>query len=97
LSYNHEFRKYFKLVYRKNVVMATLTTVINVSPIQLHALLGVGNFTKVVRVCADCLWSGPRLFENHWSRSCLKAKYGWISEEVVVKWSVTMLQMWSLY
>jgi hypothetical protein len=27
----------------------------NVSPIQLHALLGVGNFTKVVRVCADRL------------------------------------------
>jgi hypothetical protein len=32
-----------------------------VSPIHLHGPLGVGNFTKVVRVCADCLWSGPRL------------------------------------
>jgi hypothetical protein len=26
-----------------------------VSPIHLHALLGVGNFTKVVCVCADRL------------------------------------------
>jgi hypothetical protein len=27
----------------------------NVSPVHLHALLGVGNFAKVVRMCADCL------------------------------------------
>jgi hypothetical protein len=27
----------------------------NVSPIHVLALLGVGKFTKVVRVCADCL------------------------------------------
>jgi hypothetical protein len=27
----------------------------NVSPIHLHAFLGVGNFTKVVRVCASRL------------------------------------------
>jgi hypothetical protein len=27
----------------------------NVSHTQLYALLGVGNFTKVVRVCADRL------------------------------------------
>jgi hypothetical protein len=33
----------------------------NVSPIDLHANLGVGNFTKVVRVCADHIWSGSRL------------------------------------
>jgi hypothetical protein len=33
----------------------------NVSPIYLHAILCLGNFTKVFRVCADRLWSGPRL------------------------------------
>jgi hypothetical protein len=27
----------------------------NVSPIHLHAVLGVGNFTKMVHVCADRL------------------------------------------
>jgi hypothetical protein len=27
----------------------------NVSPIHLRALLGVGNFTKVVHMCADRL------------------------------------------
>jgi hypothetical protein len=27
----------------------------SVSPVHLHALFGVGNFTKVVRVCADRL------------------------------------------
>jgi hypothetical protein len=27
----------------------------NVSPVHLHALLGVGNFTKVVRLCANRL------------------------------------------
>jgi hypothetical protein len=33
----------------------------NVSPIHLHALLGVGNIKKAVHVCADSPWSGPRL------------------------------------
>jgi hypothetical protein len=33
------------------------------SSIHLHALLGVGNFTKVVRVCANRVWCGPRLPE----------------------------------
>jgi hypothetical protein len=32
----------------------------NVSSISLHALLGVGNFTKVVLVCANCLDHGTR-------------------------------------
>jgi hypothetical protein len=27
----------------------------NVSPIHLHAILGVGNFTKMVSMCADRL------------------------------------------
>jgi hypothetical protein len=54
LFYNYYFRKCFKLVYRKHVVTLTLTTG-SVSPIHLHVLLGVGNFTKVVRVCADSL------------------------------------------
>jgi hypothetical protein len=35
----------------------------NFSHLRLHAILGVGNFTKVVRVCADRLWSGPRLLK----------------------------------
>jgi hypothetical protein len=36
----------------------------------LHALFGVGNFTKVVRVCADRLWSGRycRKSEKHCCR-----------------------------
>jgi hypothetical protein len=33
----------------------------NVSPIHLHTLLGVGNFTKVVCVRVDSLWSGQQL------------------------------------
>jgi hypothetical protein len=43
----------------KNVVMVTLSTDIYISRNHLHALLGVGNFMKVVRVCADhlCEWS----------------------------------------
>jgi hypothetical protein len=36
-------------VYRKNVVMVTLTTIM--SPIHLHAFLSVGNFMVVVCVC----------------------------------------------
>jgi hypothetical protein len=32
----------------------------NVSPIHLLALSGVRNFTEVVSVCANRLWSGPR-------------------------------------
>jgi hypothetical protein len=33
----------------------------NVSPSHLHAIMSVGNFKKVVHVCADRLWSGQRL------------------------------------
>jgi hypothetical protein len=33
----------------------------NVSPIHKHAVLGVEDFTKVVSVCAESLWSGARL------------------------------------
>jgi hypothetical protein len=39
----------------------------NVSPIHLHALLDVGNFTNVVRVCANRLWSVqllPKVWET---------------------------------
>jgi hypothetical protein len=32
-----------------------------VSPVHLHVLLGVGNFTVVVHVRSDRLWSDPRL------------------------------------
>jgi hypothetical protein len=40
--------------------MVTLTTDIMFF-IHVHVLLGVGNFTKVVHVCADCPRSGLRL------------------------------------
>jgi hypothetical protein len=50
LSFCHYFRKYFKLVYRKKCVYGIFNHWCNVSPVHLHALLGVGNFTKVVRV-----------------------------------------------
>jgi hypothetical protein len=33
----------------------------NVSPVHLHAFLGVGNCTKVVRVCIDRLSIGQRV------------------------------------
>jgi hypothetical protein len=42
----------------------------NVSPIHLHTLLGVENFSKVIRVCAERLKvvrDCPE-FENHWVR-----------------------------
>jgi hypothetical protein len=35
--------------------MATFNYRYNVSPCHLHALLGVGNFRKVVHVCPDRL------------------------------------------
>jgi hypothetical protein len=53
LPYNHYFRKYFKLVY-KYVTMVT-NHWYNVLPMHLRAFSGVGNFTKVVRVCAERL------------------------------------------
>jgi hypothetical protein len=59
LSFNHYFLYKFKLA-NKNVVMVTLTTgVMSV----LHVLLNVEKFTKVFYVCADRLWSGPRLLK----------------------------------
>jgi hypothetical protein len=52
LPFNHYFRKYIKLVYRKNVVMVTLITGIIFS-LFMWMHFWVGNFTKVLRVCAD--------------------------------------------
>jgi hypothetical protein len=40
-------------VYRKKCDYGKYDHRYNVSSIHLHALLGVRNFTKVVRVCAD--------------------------------------------
>jgi hypothetical protein len=42
-------------VYRKKYGYGNFNHQCNVSPINLHAVLGVGNFTKVVCVCADHL------------------------------------------
>jgi hypothetical protein len=53
--------KYFKFLCRKNVVNSNTGHRHHVFPSHFHVLLGVGNFTKVVRVSADCLWTGPRL------------------------------------
>jgi hypothetical protein len=58
-SFNYYLRKYFKLLYKN--VYGNFNHRNHVSPVHLHALVGVGNFTKVVRVCADRLWSGSRL------------------------------------
>jgi hypothetical protein len=60
LFFINYFIKYFKFVYRK-CGYGNFYHRYNVSPIHLHTLLCVGNFTKVVRVCADRLWSGQRL------------------------------------
>jgi hypothetical protein len=59
LSFNHYFRKYFKLIYRKNLVMLTLTAGVMV-PIHVHALL-VG---VVVCVCPDRLMKWSAIAEN---------------------------------
>jgi hypothetical protein len=48
-----DLRKYFKLLYKN--VYGNFNHRNNVSPVHLHALVGVGNFTKVIRVCADRL------------------------------------------
>jgi hypothetical protein len=53
LSYNHEFRKRFKLVYRKKCGYGNFDHRYNVSPVHLYALFGAGNFTKVVRACME--------------------------------------------
>jgi hypothetical protein len=55
LFFNHYFTKYFKLLHRKESGYGNFNHVCNVSPIHLHTLLGVGNFTKVARVCAGRL------------------------------------------
>jgi hypothetical protein len=85
LSYNLYFRKFFKLVHRKNMVIVTFDFRY-VSPFHLHWVLGVGNFTKwsacaqtayeVVRVCTDRLWSGLRVHRPpmKWS-ACAKTAY----------------------
>jgi hypothetical protein len=54
LSYYHYFTKCFKLVHRKRGY-GNFDHQYNVSPNLLHALFGVRNFTKVVRMCANCL------------------------------------------
>jgi hypothetical protein len=62
LSYNIYFRKCFKLVHMWNVVMVTLTTGILFLLFTCTHFWARGFFfTTVVRVCADRLWSGPRL------------------------------------
>jgi hypothetical protein len=50
---NHYFKKFFELVYKKRGY-GNFNFHYNVF-IHLHAILGVGNFTKVVRVCVDRL------------------------------------------
>jgi hypothetical protein len=60
LSYNYYFRKYLNRCIEK-CGYGNFYHRYNVSPIHLHASFGVGNFTKVVHVCADRLWSGLRL------------------------------------
>jgi hypothetical protein len=69
LSFNHYFRKYFKLVCRRDVVMVTLAMFL---PFTCMCFW-VGNFTKVVRLCTttyevihDC-----RKSEKHWCRVVL--------------------------
>jgi hypothetical protein len=53
------------------MVKVTLTTgIINVSAIHLHALLGVGNLTKMVRDC--------RRFQKH----CLSVTYSSVANPV---------------
>jgi hypothetical protein len=51
---SHYFRKCFKLIWGKRGY-ANFDYRCNVSPIHLPAILGVGNFTKVVHVWADRL------------------------------------------
>jgi hypothetical protein len=69
LSFSHYFRKYFKLMCRKDVVMVTLTMFL---PFTCMCFW-VGNFTKVVCLCTttyevihDC-----RKSEKHWCRVVL--------------------------
>jgi hypothetical protein len=67
LCFNHYFRKYFKLVYKK-FGYVNYKHQYNIPPIHLHALLDVRNFTKrskcvpttyeVVNYCLK--------FEEHW-------------------------------
>jgi hypothetical protein len=49
------WKKYFKLVYGKRRVYGNFNYQCNVSAIHLHAFVAGENFTKVVRVCADCI------------------------------------------
>jgi hypothetical protein len=60
LFFSHYFRELFKWVQKK-CSYGNFDYRYNVAPIHLHALRGVWTFTKVVRVCTDCLWSGPWL------------------------------------
>jgi hypothetical protein len=64
LSYNNNSRKCFTLVHRENVVVVT-DHWYYVYPIYLHVYFGVGNFTKIIHMCAERLWSGPWL-PNVW-------------------------------
>jgi hypothetical protein len=59
LSFSHYFWNSFKLM--KKCGHGNFNHWYNIYPIHLHALLGVGNFMKVVHVCADGPWSGLRL------------------------------------
>jgi hypothetical protein len=49
------FYKIFQFSVQKRCGYGNFNRRCNVSPIHLRAVLGVGNFTKVIRVCADRL------------------------------------------
>jgi hypothetical protein len=55
LTFNRYFTKHYKLAYRKKYGYCKFNHQYNICPIHLQTLLGVRNFTKVVRVCADRL------------------------------------------
>jgi hypothetical protein len=61
VSLNQYFKKCFKLV--KTCGYGNFDHRSNVPLIHLHALFGVRKSTKMFRVCADRLCSGPRLLK----------------------------------
>jgi hypothetical protein len=70
LSYNHSFRKGFKLVYRKNVVMVTLTTGIKF-PVFPCIHFWIQGILKRWHPCPSTAYevvSDCRKFEKHWVR-----------------------------
>jgi hypothetical protein len=73
LSFNHYFRKYFKLVYRKNVVIVTLTISITFLVVTcMH--IWVWGILRRWSACAPSAYEvvrNCRQFEKH----CSKAKW----------------------